>query len=192
MKRDYLPSKLRCGESGVASPRMDYWRWKLWRPEMLPMKRKRQPRVIEAKKWTICLNATNLYRVWLWKSRHPKGCTAKHNTSIDVTPQRVSVRHMDFGTIISNFLKVTTLEFGHLISIRAQLQDLRSIVGPFLQSGLEVLHFHTTVWMDKQSGRPPSNIWPNKTKANWLIRPYTDTTWLRLNLPSCIYTPINV
>ena len=87
------------------------------------------------------------------------------NASINITPQQVNIGHMDFGAMISNSPKVTTLVFGCLMSIRAQLQDLGGIMGPPLQDRLEVLHFLTVVWLDKPSGRPPSTLWPNGPKT---------------------------
>ena len=92
--------------------------------------KKKLPKAIVEEKWTIYLKATNLYRVWLQKSRHPKGCVVGHNASIDVTPWWVSMRHMDFSAMISKPPKVTTLAFGRSTSTQAQLQDLEGIVGP--------------------------------------------------------------
>ena len=85
------------------------------------------------------------------------------------------------------------------MSIQAQLQDLRDIVGPPLQGHPEVLHSLLVIWLDKLSGKPHSIVWPNDPKAEWLIHPkvdqmdksYTNTTWLSFDHPSCIYTPIN-
>ena len=85
------------------------------------------------------------------------------------------------------------------MSIRAQLQDLGGIMGPPLQDRPEVLHSLTVIWLDKPSERPPSTVWPNGLKTEWLAYPkvdktdksYMNTTWLRLGRPSCIYTPIN-
>ena len=166
---------------------MDRRWWKLGRPEVLPVKRKRHPRVIKAKKWTIYLKAINLYMVWLQKSRRSKGCAAWHNASNDVTSQQVSVGHVDFGAMISNSPKVTTLAFGQLISIWAQLQDLRAIVASPLQGRPKVLYFLMLVWVGKPSRRPTSVIWPNGPND----KSYMDAIRLRPNCPSCIYSPIN-
>ena len=68
-------------------------------------------------------------------------------------PQRVSIGHVDFGAMISNPPKVITLVFSCLMSIQAQLQDLRGIVGPPLQGRLEVLHSLLVIWVDKLSGK---------------------------------------
>ena len=81
-----------------------------------------------------------------------------------MTPQQVSVEHVDFGAMISNSPKVTALAFGHLMFIWAQLQDLVGIVGLSLQGCLVVFHSLTIVWVGKLCGGPPSAVWLNGPK----------------------------
>lgn len=73
--------------------------------------------------------------------------------------------HVDLGPMLSNFPKVAILVVGRLIPIRAQLQDLKGIMGPFLQGYPEVLHFLATIQECKPSGRSLSTVWPNDPKA---------------------------
>ena len=80
-------------------------------------------------------------------------------------PKRVSIGHVDFGAMISNPSKVVTLVFSCLMSIQAQLQDLRGIMRPPLQGRPEVLHFLLVIWLDKLFGKPHSIVWPNDPKA---------------------------
>ena len=151
---------------------MDHQWWRLRRLEVLLMERKRLPKVIAKEKWTIYLKETNLYRVWFQKSRHPKGCATWHNASIDVTPQQVSIGHVDFGVMISKSPKVTTLSFGRLTFIWAQQQDLGGHCRtPSARSSWSLPLFHNdlvgqAVWeiaLSRMAQRP------NGLKIEWLI-----------------------
>lgn len=72
-------------------------------------------------------------------------------------------------------------------------------VGPPLQGHPVILHSPMVVWVGKSYGKPPSVVWSNNLKTEWLIclkvgqtdKSYTSTTRLKFDCLSRIYPPIN-
>lgn len=57
-----------------------------------------------------------------------------------MTPRCVNIGQVEISAKVFKFPKVATLPTGHLLPTRAQLQNLRGIMGPSMQGRLEILH----------------------------------------------------
>ena len=102
-----IPSKRRGGYR-CYSLKTNYWLWWPWRTRSVTggEENRKKEKTMMAKKWNTCPKSNYLCKVWVWRSRRLRKCTAWHNALIDVTPQRTRNGHVYLGSKVSNLQKL--------------------------------------------------------------------------------------